>query len=209
MKLYIYEHCPFCARVRYVAGMLNIPLDIVAIDYDDDQTTTELVGSKQVPVLVKDDGTAMVESLDIIKYFLELANENESYQPSEAVLAWQKSAFLPVQKIGYPRWAEMDLPEFNKQSAKDAWRAKKETEALNFDQLLASTDLIVTEVNQVIKGAVNLLKLSAQDAINYIDRAVIFSILRSFYSEPTVEFAVDVDQWMQLNSEASGVRLLK
>ncbi len=36
MKLYIYDHCPFSARVRYVAGMLNLSLDIVTLDYDDE-----------------------------------------------------------------------------------------------------------------------------------------------------------------------------
>ncbi len=47
MKLYIYEHCPFSARVRYVAGMLNIPLDVITLDYDDDQTTkSSLVANK-------------------------------------------------------------------------------------------------------------------------------------------------------------------
>ncbi|KJR35563.1 hypothetical protein BOO91_13315 [Vibrio navarrensis] len=67
MKLYIYEHCPFSARVRFVAGMLGLKLEVETIDYDDDKTTTELVGSKQVPVLVKDNGVAIAESLDIIQ----------------------------------------------------------------------------------------------------------------------------------------------
>ncbi len=66
MKLYIYEHCPFSARVRFVAGMLNIQLDVINIAYDDESTTTNLIGAKQVPLLIKDDGEAMAESLDII-----------------------------------------------------------------------------------------------------------------------------------------------
>lgn len=73
MKLYIYEHCPFSARVRFVAGMLNIQLDVINIAYDDESTTTNIIGAKQVPLLIKDDGEAMAESLDIINYFLELA----------------------------------------------------------------------------------------------------------------------------------------
>ena len=42
MKLYIYEHCPFSARVRYVAGMLNIQLDVINIAYDDDKQVQKL-----------------------------------------------------------------------------------------------------------------------------------------------------------------------
>ncbi len=31
MKFYSYEYCPLSARVRYVAGMLNIQLDVINI----------------------------------------------------------------------------------------------------------------------------------------------------------------------------------
>ncbi len=99
MKLYIYEHCPFSARVRYVAGMLNIQLDVINIAYDDDKTTTDLIGTKQVPLLIKDNGEAMAESLDIIAYFLELATSSETSQPSQAVLDWQKS-----RSFHYKKW---------------------------------------------------------------------------------------------------------
>ncbi len=97
MKLYIYENCPFSARVRYVAGMLNIPLDVITLDYDDDQTTKELIGSKQVPLLIKESGEALSESLDIIQFLLESVNSWETAQPAQATLDWQRSAFLPLQ----------------------------------------------------------------------------------------------------------------
>jgi glutaredoxin 2 len=101
------------ARVRYVAGMLNIQLDVINIAYDDDKNTTDLIGTKQVPLLIKDNGEAMAESLNIIAYFLELATSSETSQPSQPVLDWQKVAFLPLQKVGYPRWSkwiEQSLP---------------------------------------------------------------------------------------------------
>ncbi len=100
MKLYIYEHCPFSARVRYVAGMLNIQLDVINITYDDDKTTTDLIGTKQVPLLIKDNDDVMAESLEIIAYFLELATSSETSQPSQPVLDWQKIAFLPACNFG-------------------------------------------------------------------------------------------------------------
>ncbi|WP_228013710.1 glutaredoxin 2, partial [Vibrio sp. OPT46] len=151
MKLYIYEHCPFSARVRFVAGMLNIQLDVINIAYDDESTTTNLIGAKQVPLLIKDDGEAMAESLDIINYFLELASSSENSQPSTPVLDWQKQAFLPLQKVGYPRWSNMTLPEFVTETAKQAWRAKKETEALNFEALINDTPAIAKEVAALIE----------------------------------------------------------
>lgn len=142
MKLYIYEHCPFCARVRFVASMLNLAVDVVIIDYDDDKTTTDIMGSKQVPILVKGDGEVIAESLDIINHFLNFADSVETNIPSEVVIKWERMAFLPLQKIGYPRWSSMDLKEFKTSSSKKRWRTQKETDALNFDVLLANTGVI-------------------------------------------------------------------
>nr|AKN36592.1 Glutaredoxin 2 [Vibrio splendidus] len=100
MTLYIYEHCPFCARVRYVAAVLNIPLNVVIVAYDDDTTTVDLIGAKQVPVLRKEDGECVAESLDIIDYLIELAGSSDHRKPSLAALKWQQAAFFASTKTG-------------------------------------------------------------------------------------------------------------
>ncbi|SGY86337.1 Glutaredoxin 2 [Moritella viscosa] len=209
MKLYIYEHCPFSARVRFVAGMLNLAVDILTIDYDDDKTTTDIIGSKQVPVLVKSDGKALSESLDIINHFLSLADSVETRIPSEAVLEWQRSAFLPLQKIGYPRWSSMNLKEFTTDSSKRAWRNKKETEALNFDSLLTNTPAIAEEIEILIWKAANLLNLDSDDHATLVDKAIVFSILRGFFSAPEINWEQSVKEWMESVSNQTSVELLK
>ncbi|ELV8642270.1 GrxB family glutaredoxin [Vibrio vulnificus] len=209
MKLYIYQHCPFCARVRYVAGMLNIPLEIINLAYDDDTTTNDLIGAKQVPLLLKNDGQALAESLDIIAYFIELAQSSESHQPSESVLDWQRSAFLPLQKIGYPRWSNMDLPEFATQSARQAWRMKKETGALNFDALLQDTPNIATEVEALIERAKSVLNLDSYQHTTLVDEAIVFSILRGFFSAAEIQWDSVVKDWMESVSDKTHVPLLK
>ncbi|OAN10884.1 glutaredoxin [Photobacterium jeanii] len=208
MKLYIYEHCPFSARVRYVAGMLNLSVDVITIDYDDDTTTTDIIGSKQVPVLVKNNGEALAESLDIIHYFLAQAKSTETHQPSPAVLEWQREAFKPLQKIGYPRWSSMHLAEFATESAKKAWRSKKETEELNFDVLLANTPAIAKEVETLIRLAGDILKLDSYQYVSLVDEAVIFSILRGFFSALEIEWDRTVRDWMESVSKKSKVKLL-
>ena len=64
MTLYIYEHCPFCARVRYVAAVLNIPLNVVIVAYDSDTTTVDLIGAKQLPVLRTEERDWGTESME-------------------------------------------------------------------------------------------------------------------------------------------------
>ncbi|MGB1360769.1 MAG: glutaredoxin 2 [Alphaproteobacteria bacterium] len=69
MKLFVYEHCPYCVRPRVVLGYKGIECDIEYLLDDDIDGHIEKVGSKQVPILQKDDGSYMAESLDIVKYF--------------------------------------------------------------------------------------------------------------------------------------------
>ncbi len=209
MKLYIYEHCPFSARVRYVAGMLNIPLDVIILDYDDDQTTNQIIGSKQVPLLIKESGEALAESLDIIQFLLESVNSSETAQPEQTTLDWQRSAFLPLQKIVYPRWSNMNLPEFKTASAQQAWRVKKETAELNFETLLNDTPQIALQVQACIDAVKPLLKLHSYQHVALIDEAIIFSILRGFFSAPEIQWNSEVKDWVESVSQKTQVRLLQ
>ena len=209
MKLYIYEHCPFSARVRYVAGMLNLAVDVITIDYDDSRTTAEIIGRKQVPLLVKGDGEAIADSLDIINHFFKLADLVETSVPSESVLDWQGCAFLPLQKVGYPRWSTMDLQEFTTDSSKKAWRSNKETEALNFDALLADTPVIAEEVERAIRKAAELLNLDSDKCMKLVDAAIIFSLLRGFFSAAEINWDLSVKEWMESVSKKTNVKLLK
>ncbi|EGR0363827.1 glutaredoxin 2 [Vibrio cholerae] len=209
MKLYIYEHCPFSARVRYVAGMLNIPLDVLILDYDDDQTTNQIIGSKQVPLLIKESGEALAESLDIIQFLLESVNSSETAQPAQTTLDWQRSAFLPLQKIGYPRWFKLGLPEFKTASAQQAWRVKKETTELHFESLLKDTPQIALQVQASIDAVKQLLKLHSYQHVALIDEAIIFSILRGFFSAPEIQWDSEVRDWMVSVSQKTQVRLLQ
>ncbi|WP_060988453.1 GrxB family glutaredoxin [Photobacterium leiognathi] len=209
MKLYIYEHCPFSARVRYVAGILNIPLTVTCIAYDDDKTTNALIGTKQIPLLIKDDGEALAESLDIIQYFIELAHSSETIEISKAVFDWQKNAFLPLQKIGYPRWSNMALPEFETVSARQAWRAKKESNELNFDALLQDTANIASDVESLIQQATTILQLETSQPVRLIDGAIMFSILRGFFSAPEIKWDNTVKDWMESVSVKTHISLLK
>jgi hypothetical protein len=42
-KLYAYDHCPFCARVRFILGAKNIKHHVVFLANDDKETPTKLV----------------------------------------------------------------------------------------------------------------------------------------------------------------------
>ncbi|MEZ9566604.1 glutaredoxin 2 [Vibrio artabrorum] len=208
MKLYIYEHCPFCARVLYVAGSLNLSINSTVIDYDDETTTTKISGIKQVPVFVNDNNQALTESLDIIEHLLQQADVCEKSKPSHDVLQWQSDAFLTLQKIGYPRWYLYPLKEFKKESAQIAWREKKETETLNFDALLADTKDIARDAEELIKRAGALLNTNKKTKRDLVDKSIIFSILRGFTSAIEINWDPFVANWIIKQSKETGVSLL-
>lgn len=68
MKLYIYDHCPYCLKARMIFGLKNIPVELHVLLNDDAETPTRMVGQKQVPILQKDDSRYMPESMDIVHY---------------------------------------------------------------------------------------------------------------------------------------------
>ena len=50
--LYVYDHCPFCVRVRVALGVKNIKHNIHFMANDDIATPTNLVGKKIAPIFV-------------------------------------------------------------------------------------------------------------------------------------------------------------
>jgi len=66
MRLYMFEHCSLCFRVRMTAALKRVHLQETVVLDDDSDTMIDLVGKRVIPILVKDDGTSMLESLDMV-----------------------------------------------------------------------------------------------------------------------------------------------
>ncbi|HIJ99389.1 TPA: glutathione S-transferase N-terminal domain-containing protein [archaeon] len=80
MKLYIYETCPYCIKVRNTLKELGYKegKDIILLDANKEENANELIelgGKLQVPFLI-DGETMMYESSDIMEYLREKKNEN-------------------------------------------------------------------------------------------------------------------------------------
>jgi hypothetical protein len=50
--VYVYDHCPFCVRVRLAFGIKNIKHNLHFLANDDIPTPTKLVGKKIAPIFV-------------------------------------------------------------------------------------------------------------------------------------------------------------
>ena len=125
--MYVYDHCPFCVRVRLALGVKNVKHNVNFMANDDIPTPTALVGKKIAPIFaLPQDELVMGESLDIIK----LVDEDERFGPTNAIKpstgrtdfkAWQKSVQVRAfarrslsqiaEKSAFTRGAVAKLPE--------------------------------------------------------------------------------------------------
>lgn len=143
MKLYLYDHCPFCVRAEMVAHYKQVPVEQVYLLNDDETSCFSLIGAKQVPILQFDDGRAMGESLDIARKLDELGNPARVIRPHGDYLPIQEhmnQVRLATWCLLFPRDIAIGTPEFATQAARDYFQAKKEQIIQRpFAQALAET----------------------------------------------------------------------
>lgn len=209
MKLYAYDHCPFCTRVRFITGIKNIPIEVRYLLWDDAQTPTSLVGKKVVPIFDDGEGNVMTESLDIVAWLDSHVGEPVlKAENRPEVDAWLSDAMLPLQKIGYPRWPTLLLPEFQSASARDAWRAAKQDAINGFDEALAETPALVEPIHALFERAEALLgdAIHGQAPVTWTELKL-FTFLRGFTCEPSLRWPIALRKWLDLRSRHSAVPL--
>eukprot|EP00406_Dinophysis_acuminata_P060730 CAMPEP_0179280070 /NCGR_PEP_ID=MMETSP0797-20121207/36439_1 /TAXON_ID=47934 /ORGANISM="Dinophysis acuminata, Strain DAEP01" /LENGTH=322 /DNA_ID=CAMNT_0020988717 /DNA_START=3 /DNA_END=971 /DNA_ORIENTATION=- len=118
-QLYVYDHCPFCVRVRLALGILQVPHRLVFLENDDVDTPTALVGKKISPIWVDGDG-AMAESLDIIAK-IDTEKKIAPASGRKDLKEWQKTVQEINRKLQRPRYVMVPLPEFMKKAGRDAF----------------------------------------------------------------------------------------
>ena len=94
MRLYMFEHCSLCFRVRMTAALKRLHLQETVVLDDDTDTMVGLVGKRVIPILVKDDGRPMLESMDMVKY-IEVIGEPILVGPERAEIAAWETKFAP------------------------------------------------------------------------------------------------------------------
>ena len=153
MKLFVYDHCPYCVRARMPFAMKNIPLELVVLDNADEATPISMVGAKVCPILEKEDGSFMGESMDIVQY-LDALNGEPIFAPSadrEDLKNWLAGVNMLFRQLLYPRWVNSPIGEFQTQAGRDYFTKKKEKDIGSFSDALAnSADYIATLEAQLL-----------------------------------------------------------
>ena len=209
MKLYHYDHCPYCVKARMIFGFKNVPLQLEALLNDDEETPIGLVGKKMVPILIKEDGAPMAESLDIIHYIDN--KEEATVQASrgdEGLNLWLKQVRSYHYPLAMPRWVKMGLPEFQTPSAVEYFTVRKEDYIGPFAEHLENTDQLIAQANEhllvlekLIQGEVFFWEKLSLDDFH------VFSALRCLTTTKGVQFPEKINAYTNRISAQSGVEL--
>lgn len=208
MKLYIYDHCPFCVRARMIFGLCNLPLEEVILQNDDEATPIALIGAKQVPILEKPDGTHMAESLDIVRFVNEYGGGCLAENIRPEIQQWFNKVNEYQNKLVQPRDVLLGLPEFATQSAIDYFVKKKEKNIGNFQTNLSKTKSYLERLHQDLAELENRVK--APNALNgeiSMEDILIFPILRNLTMVRGLELPPKVQEYVDTMSEQSKVPL--
>ncbi|MBN6710221.1 glutaredoxin 2 [Haemophilus haemoglobinophilus] len=209
MKLYVYDHCPFCVRARMIFGLKNLDVEKIVLLNDDEDTPISLVGKKVVPILIKEDGTAMPESLDIVHYIDEHYGEkilSSDIRPE--INDWVKQVSQYYNRLTMPRFIVLNLPEYTTQSAVDYF-VKKKTESIGeFSENLANTAQYLQQLQQDLATLEPLVlssetlngKLSLEDII-------VFPILRNLTCVKGLVYPAKIQDYLVNMAEKSKVDL--
>ncbi len=139
MKLYMFEHCSLCFRVRMTAALKGLHLQERVVLDDDTETLVKLVGRRVIPILVKDDGQPMLESMDMVKYIDGQRQPILVGLERPEIAAWAEQVTAKTGPLTMPRYPLLGLPEFATVAARDHYILRKRKSYGDFVELRANT----------------------------------------------------------------------
>lgn len=139
MRLYMFEHCSVCFRVRMTAALKSVHLQETVVLDDDTDTMVSLVGKRVVPILVKDDGHPMLESMDMVKYIDGIGEPILVGPQRPEIAAWADRTAEKAKLLTWPRYPLLGLPEFATVAALYHYTMRKHKAIGDFVELRAKT----------------------------------------------------------------------
>ena len=211
MKLYVYDHCPFCTRARMAAALRGVATELVYLPNDDEDTPIRLIGAKQLPILQKEDGSHMGESLDIVRYFYRQDSSalDEAVRPE--IQAWVEAFADWGNRLIMPRDVQLGLPEFAAESSVAYFKAKKEAwlEA-SFEQLLQETPHYLAQAQEALHALNGLIAPNADYANGThlsMEDILVFPLLRNLSMVKGAAYPDNVAHYVRAMSQAAKIPL--
>src|SRR6516225_6276432 len=101
------------------AALKSLHLQETVVLDDDTDTMVGLVGKRVIPILAKNDGAPMLESMDMVKY-VESQGDPVLVGPERGEVAdWANAVVAKTGPLTMPRYPLLGLPEFASVAAHD------------------------------------------------------------------------------------------
>ena len=197
VELFHYVHCPFCLRVRFALGLLNIPFKSTVLPYHDEETPKSLTGVKMLPIL-RDGDLVMNESLDIIQY-LDKKNVllvKETIQTTEFNNLTDELNRISshLHSLAMPYW--IYTAEFDPES-RTYFQKKKETKRGPFRDLLKNQQKYLDEIGPLLSNLEKDLQPFYHSSKMTLSDIIIASQLWGLYVVPEFQFSDKMNQYLQ------------
>ncbi len=213
MKLYYYEHCPYCIRVLAYCGLSGIELDKQILLNDDEKTPIDLIGQKILPIFQFSDASGkkhvMGESLDIIK----ILSQNDgidlihSEKDDELIANFWRDLSLPVYSLAMPRWVKLSFIEFSTPSSVDYFVTKKTQSIGDFQTALDKTEYWKKEVLNRLGNYQTFFEVLKKQPNSYA-ALLVFSYLVGLTCVKDLKLPVGLTEFLEVMSQKTGVKLL-
>jgi glutaredoxin 2 len=176
----MFEHCSLCFRVRMIAALKRLHLKEVVVLDDDTDTMVGLVGKRVIPILVKDDGQPMLESMEMVKYLDGLGDPILTGPERAEVITWADNVISKTAPLTMPRYPLLGLPEFATIAALDHYNLRKRKAFGDFVELRANTRRYMSELMPDLEELDRLIEspLAVNGTLSFDDIRVL-PLLRS------------------------------
>jgi len=191
------------------AALKRLHLQETVVLDDDTDTMVGLVGKRVIPILVKDCGQPMLESMDMVAYVDSIGEKVLIGPERNAVIAWADKAVAKTVPLTMPRYPLLGLPEFATIAALDHYNLRKRKAFGDFVELRANTRHHIKELMPDLEELDGLIE--SPTAINgklSLDDIRVLPLLRSAAVVKGLRFPHKVREYFEAMMDRIGFQPL-
>lgn len=209
IKLYYYEHCPYCVRVLMLINIKSLDVETIVLANDDEAGPIGMIGKKMAPILQKEDGNFMAESLDIIEYLDQLGDPiiAESGNVDE-IQDWLDSVAELNRFLVYPRMVQYPFAEFASESSRAYFINKKSDKLGPFAKAIEHTQQYMHELAPYLDEVDKLVQSLDGEVLSYGD-IMLFPVLRNMTLVKGINFSLPVTDYLRKVSDSTNLPLFE
>jgi glutaredoxin 2 len=209
MRLYIFEHCSICFRVRMAAALKRLHVQETVVLEDDSDTMISLVGKRAVPILVKDDGQPMLESMLMVAHIEGVGDPVLTGPQRREIAAWADKIVAKTMPLRWPRYPLLGLPEFGTVAALDHYVVRKRKQLGDLIELRAKTreqiDALMPELEELDRWIESPFAVNGKLSL---DDIYVLPLLRSAAVVKGLRFPHKVREYFEAMMERIGYQPL-